>query len=233
DPVAQLRPGRVTAARCRRVSGGEAGLLLVVLLFAILTVAGIALGWVTDSERLVASRDWAASRALYAADAGARWASVRLRTPADFLGRPEFQPPGSFGTVRFPMPAHRHGSLGPFSGDPSEEGIRVEVESPGDLGRRACLDPATGLPSGWSFYRFKVRVRAVESGADAGYAKRVDADVEVGPFPEGSGAERAEAAAAGTAGRGDILVGTHSTGGVSGACESGSFRSVVMNWREP
>ena len=80
----------------RRIAGGEAGLLLVILLLAVLTVVGIALGWVTDSERLVAARDWSASRALYAADAGARWASAQMRTPAGFLGRPEFQPSGSF-----------------------------------------------------------------------------------------------------------------------------------------
>jgi len=217
----------------RKVAGGEAGLLLVILLLAVLTVVGIALGWVTDSERLVAARDWSASRALYAADAGARWASAQMRTPAGFLGRPEFQPSGSFGTVRFPMPAHRHGALGPFSGDPSEEGIRVEVERPGDLGRRACIDPTTGLESGRFFYRFEVRVRASESGSDAGYSKRIDADVEIGPLPADFSSGAPIATGSGGTGRGDIIAGIQPTEGTPGSCESGAFRSVVMNWREP
>jgi hypothetical protein len=215
------------------VQSGEAGLLLVILLLAALTVVGIALGWVTDSERLVASRDWSASRALYAADAGARWAAGQMRAPAGFLGRPEFQPPGSFGTVRFPMPAHRHGTSRPFSGDPSEDGIRVEVERPGDLGRRPCIDPATGLESGLFFYRFEVRVRASENGSDAGYAKRIDADVEIGPLPADFSGGTPGGTTSGETGRGDILGGIPTTGGTPGSCESGAFRSVVMNWREP
>jgi hypothetical protein len=220
------------SSRRRRIAGGEAGLLLVILLLAVLTVVGIALGWVTDSERLVAARDWSASRALYAADAGARWASAQVGTPG-FLGRPEFQPPGVLGTVRFPMPAHRHGALRPFSGDPSEEGIRVEVEPPGDLGRRACIDPATGLPSGRFFYRFEIRVRASDNGPDAGYAKRIDADVEVGPLPTDFSPGVSIATAPEETGRGDIIAGIQPTGGTAGSCESGAFRSVVMNWREP
>jgi hypothetical protein len=223
----------VIASPAGRAAGGEAGLLLVVLLLAVLTVVGIALGWVTDSERLVAAHDWAASRAVYAADAGARWAGAQMRTPAEFLRRPEFQPPGSFGTVRFPMPAHGHGSLGPFSGDPSGEGIRVEVEAPGDLGRRACIDAATGRESGRFFYRFEVRVRATEDGADARYSKRIDVDVEIGPLPADFAGGESEATASGEPGRGDILDALQPTGGVTGSCESGAFRSVVMNWREP
>jgi hypothetical protein len=221
------------ASPVRRVADGEAGLLLVVLLLAVLTVVGIALGWVTDSERLVAARDWAASRAVYAADAGARWASAELRKPAEFLGRPEFQPPGSFGTVRFPMPAHSHGALGPFSGDPSGEGIRVEVEAPGDLGRRACIDRTTGLESGRFFYRFEVRVRAAENGTDARYAKRIDVDVEIGPLPAELARVESEARASAGRGRGDILDLIQPTGRMAESCESGAFRSVVMNWREP
>jgi hypothetical protein len=205
----------------------------VLLLLAVLTVIGVALGWVTDSERLVAAYDWAASRAFYAADAGARWASGQMRKPDEFLLRPEFQPPGSFGTVRFPMPAHEHGPLGPFSGDPAGEGIRVEIQAPGDLGRRPCIDGTTGRESGWFFQRYEVRVRAADDGADARYARRIDVDVEIGPFPpDSSGGSPGGTEPGGTDG-GDILGANQPTGGIAGRCESGAFRSVVMNWREP
>jgi hypothetical protein len=215
------------------VQRGQAGLLLVLLLLAVLTVIGVALGWVTDSERLVAAHDWAASRAFYAADAGARWASGEMRKLDEFLARPEFQPPGSFGTVRFPMPAHEHGPLGPFSGDPAEDGIRVEVQAPGDLGRRPCIDPATGSESGWFFQRYEVRVRAVDDRADTRYARRVDVDVEIGPLPLDFSGGSAAGTGPGITDGGDILGGNQPTGGMAGRCESGAFRSVVMNWREP
>jgi hypothetical protein len=229
-PAAIQSGGRPAPATLQR---GAAGLLLVLLLLAVLTVIGVALGWVADSERLVAAHDWAASRAFYAADAGARWASGELQKPIEFLARPEFQPPGSFGTVRFPMPAHDHGPLGPFSGDPAEEGIRVEVQAPGDLGRRPCIDAATGLESGWFFQRYEVRVRAAEDGPEARYARRIDVDVEIGPLPpEFSGGPPVMTPPGGTDG-GDILGRNQPTGRVAGRCESGAFRSVVMNWREP
>jgi hypothetical protein len=131
------------------------------------------------------------------------------------------------------MPSHDHGAPGPFSGDPSEDGIRVEVEPPGDLGRRTSIDPTTGFESGMFFYRFEVRVRAAENGADARYAKRIDVDVEIGPLPADFSGGTTIAANPGGTGRGDILVPTQPTGGIAGACESGAFRSVVMNWREP
>jgi hypothetical protein len=232
----------VTASRTRRgdrsygrapaaVHRGQAGLLLVILLTAILTVVGIALSWVTDSERLVAAHEWAGSRAFYAADSGARWASEQMLRPAEFLARPEFQPSDPFGTVRFPMPAHSHGGLGPFSGDPAEKGIRVEVEEPGSLGMRPCIDETTGLESGRFFHRFEVRVRAAEDGADARYARRVGVDVEIGPLPADFFSRAPAAAIPG--GTDAILAPTQPTGGVPGRCESEAFRSVVMNWREP
>ena len=43
---------------------GEAGLLLVVVLLAVLTIAGISLNWVTDTERVAAALHelWRAAR---------------------------------------------------------------------------------------------------------------------------------------------------------------------------
>jgi hypothetical protein len=156
-----------------------------------------------------------------------------MRKPDEFLARPEFQPPGSLGTVRFPMPAHDHGPLGPFSGDPAGEGIRVEIQAPGDLGRRPCIDGTTGRESGWFFQRYEVRVRAADDSANARYARRIDVDVEIGPFPpDSSGGSPGGTEPGGTDG-GDILGANQPTGGIPGRCESGAFRSVVMNWREP
>ena len=211
-------------------SRGQAVLLLVLLLLAVLSVVGIALGWVTDSERLVAAREWAFNRAFYAADAGARWASAQMLRPAGFLSRSEFQT-GPFGTVRFPMPSHGHGLAGPFSGDPTEEGIRVEVETPGELGIRPCVG-AAGAESGWVFRRFEVRVRATENGPDARYVRRLQVDVEIGPLPADF-SEKPPAEAGRAAASGDILEDTRTTGGIPGSCDSAAFRSVVLNWREP
>jgi hypothetical protein len=208
---------------------GEAGLLLVVVLLAVLTIAGISLNWVTDTERVAAALEWSASRALYAADAGARWACAQMRTPAEFLARPEFHDPANpFGRVTFPMPDHRHGPSGYFSGDPSEDGIRVEVERPSFLSRRPC---SVGSPPAGFYYSFEVRIWARET-AGARYSKQVVADVEVGPLPEGF-LPVAEGRAGPTESlSGDIIEGTRTTE-AAGACEPGAFRSVLMNWREP
>ena len=207
---------------------GEAGLLLVLVLLAVLTIAGVSLNWVTDTERLAAALEWSASRALYAADAGARWACAQMRKPADFLARPEFHDPADpFGRVVFPMPDHRHGAGGDFSGDPAADGIRVEVERPSFLSRRPC--PAEDASGGY-YYSFEVRVRARET-AGARYSKEVVADVEVGPLPDDflAVAEGRSVAAAGSPG--DIIPVTRTTE-AAGGCESGAFRSVLMNWRE-
>lgn len=215
----------------RRVSG-EAGFLLVVLLLTILTVIGIALSWVTDTERVAAAFDWSASRALYAADAGVRWACAAMRNPAEFLARTEFRdPPDPFGSVRFPMPAHRHGPLGPFSGDPAQDGIRVEVHTPGYLGRRPCPSANGGGQPGQFFYSFEIRVEAAENASEARFFSQIVADVEIGPLPQ-KFLDLALGAAAGEFDGGDIITASQTTGEV-GSCEPGTFRSVVMNWREP
>lgn len=217
----------------RRRTSGEAVLLLVVLLLAVLTTAGIALQWVTGTERAGSAFEWSALRALHAADAGVRWACGELRDPSAFLDRPEFRdPPDPFGSVRFAMPAHAHGPQGPFSGDPGEDGIRVDVFAPGYLGRRPCRTP-TGGESGLFFHSFEVRVLARESSGEARFSKAIVADVEIGPLPDGfpgaSGGAGGPAAASG----GDIIPDTRTTEDAAGPCEAGAFRCVVTNWREP
>jgi hypothetical protein len=208
---------------------GEAGLLLVVVLLAVLTIAGISLNWVTDTERIAAALDWSASRALYAADAGARWACAQMRAPAEFLARAEFHDPANtFGRVTFPIPDHRHGPGGDFSGDPSEDGIRVEVERPSFLSRRPC---APADPSGGFYYSFEVRISARET-AGARYSRQIVADVEVGPLPDAFLPVAEGRVVPGPAASGDIIRSTQ-TAGAAGTCEPGGFRSVLMNWREP
>lgn len=219
-------------SRSSRRASGEAGFLLVVLLLTVLTVIGISLSWVTDTERMAAAFDWSASRALYAADAGVRWASAEMRTPIRFLARAEFRdPPDPFGFVVFPMPSHRNGPLGPFSGDPAEEGIRVDVHTPGYLGRRPCGPAGDGGEPGQFFYSFEVRVEARENAPEAHFYKEIVADIEIGPLPP-EFLDVAMGRAAGESEAGDIMTTSQTAGGV-GSCEPGTFRSVVMNWREP
>ena len=175
-------PPSGSAARLRRRPAGAAVLLLVLLCVSVLTVVGLALKFATDAERIGAGQEWPASRALYAADAGVRWAIAQLsRSPDEFLGRPEFRdPPDPFGVVRFPFPAHDHGPGGPFQGDPGDDGIEVVVENPSPLGRRP--DPAA-LPGTAFLYEFEVRVRAREASPAPRFSIQVVADVEVGPLP--------------------------------------------------
>ena len=201
----------------REKSSRGAVLLLVLLCLAILTVIGIALKVSTGFERASAANEWSVDRAFYAADAGIRWAVAQFAAdPGAFLARPEFRdPPNAFGTVSFPMPGHDHGPGGLFSGDPAEAGIRVTVEAPGFLGRRAWTgepDPG-GAPL--FLYVFEVRVRAAEA-LSGRYSAALSADVEVGPLP----ADFLETPAPGA-----IIPGVHPTGyGV---------RAVSMNWMEP
>jgi hypothetical protein len=204
-------------------------LLLVVLLLAVLTAAGVALQWVTGTERAASAFEWSALRALHAADAGVRWACGELRDPAAFLGRPEFEdPPDPFGSIRFPMPSHAHGPPGPFSGDPGEDGIRVDVSAPGYLGRRPCRTSA-GEESGLFFLSFEIRALARESSGEARYSKSVVADVEIGPLPDGFPG----VSGPGSPSEGDIIPDTRTTEDATGPCETGAFRCVVTNWREP
>ena len=195
----------------RRASTG-AVLLLVLLSLAVLTVVGIALAFSTESERASAVSEWAIERALYAADAGIRWTAAQLSADAGaFLGRPEFaDPPDPFGSVSFPLPGHFHGPGGLFSGDPSEDRIRVTVENPGFLGRRA--DPAASDGDRF-FYAFEVRVTASEAANPARFRREVVADLEVGPLP----ADFLE--------RGD-------RGTIIGHTVGVPVRVVNMNWKE-
>src|SRR5256884_1452892 len=196
----------------RRASTG-AVLLLVLLSLAVLTVVGIALAFSTESERASAASEWAIERALYAADAGIRWTGAQLSAdPGGFLGRPEFaDPPDPFGSVLFPLPGHFHGPGGLFSGDPSEDSIRVTVENPGFLGRR--VDPAA-LDGDRFFYAFEVRVAASEAANAARFRREIVADLEVGPLPADF-LEKGE--------RGTIIFG-HTVGV--------PVRVVSMNWKE-
>jgi len=172
----------------RRRPAGAAVLLFVLFCVTVLTVIGLALKFSTDAERIGAGEEWSASRAFYAADAGVRWAAAQLTcSPVEFLSRPEFRdPPDPFGSVRFPFPAHRHGSAGLFAGDPGDEGIEVVVESPSPLGRRPWKAGGGGTePAPQYLYAFEVRVRASEATPAPRFFLRVVADVEVGPLPEG------------------------------------------------
>jgi hypothetical protein len=197
-------------------------ILLTILCLAVLTVVGIALKFSTGFERASAANEWSISRAFYAADAGIRWATAEMaRAPDVFLARPEFQ--RSFGTVSFPMPGHDHGASGPFSGDPAEDGIRVEVETPTFLGRRPWPgeDPSGG---GQFLYTFEVHARATEASR-ARYFAGLSADVEVGPLP----ADFLE-----SAGPGGIIGDLQSGGnGAEPMVTKSPIRAVSLNWMEP
>jgi hypothetical protein len=197
-------------------------LLLVLLCLAVLTVVGIALKFSTGFERASAANEWSISRAFYAADAGIRWATSEMAVAPDaFLGRPEFRQ--SFGTVSFPMPGHDHGPAGPFSGDPTEDGIRVDVEAPSFLGRRLWPgeDPSG---DGEFLYTFEVHARATEASR-ARYSALLVADIEVGPLP----ADFLERAAPGA-----IIGDVQPRGnGAEPMDTKPPVRAVSMNWMEP
>jgi hypothetical protein len=196
-------------------------LLLLILCLAVLTVVGIALKFSTGFERASAANEWAISRAFYAADAGIRWATAEMAAAPDaFLGRPEFRQP--FGTVSFPMPGHDHGPGGPFSGDPTEEGIRITVEAPSFLGRRPW--PGESGAAADFLYTFEVHVRATEASR-ARYSAELSADVEIGPLP----ADFLE-----RAGPGAIIGGLQPMGnGAEPMDTKPPVRAVSMNWMEP
>ena len=198
-------------------------LLLLILCLAVLTVIGIALKFSTGLERAIAANEWSVSRAFYAADAGIRWATAQLAAePGAFLGRPEFGSP--FGTVSFPMPGHDHGPGGLFSGDPTGDGIRVDVETPSCLGRRDWGGGSDPAGAGLFLYTFEVHARATETSR-ARYSAGLVADVEVGPLP----ADFLE-----SAGPGAIIRGVHPTGnGVETMDTKQQIRAVSMNWMEP
>ncbi|HZI65481.1 MAG TPA: hypothetical protein VFF17_02850 [Thermoanaerobaculia bacterium] len=209
----------------RRRPGGAAALLLVLLCASVLTVVGLALKFSTDAERIGAAQEWLDVRAFYAADAGIRWTIAQMtRSPAAFLARPEFrEPPDPFGTVRFPFPAHRHGSGGPFSGDPGDDGIEVVVESPSPLGRRP-YPRGEGEPERGSefLYAFEVRVRASEAAPVPRFSIQLCADVEVGPLPEDF------------LDRGAIIAGgrqVEKAMTATGAVEPRPLRAVSRNWK--
>jgi hypothetical protein len=196
-------------------------LLLLILCLAVLTVVGFALIFSTGFERASAANEWAISRAFYAADAGIRWATAEMASAPDaFLGRPEFQQP--FGTVSFPMPGHDHGPGGPFSGDPTEEGIRITLEAPSFLGRRPW--PGESGAAAYFLYTFEVHVKATEASR-ARYSAELSADVEIGPLP----ADFLE-----RAGPGAIIGGLQPMGnGAEPMDTKPPVRAVSMNWMEP
>ena len=195
-------------------------LLLVILCLAVLTVVGVALQFSTGFERASAANEWAISRAFYAADAGIRWATAEMAAAPDaFLGRPEFSQP--FGTVSFPMPGHDHGPGGPFSGDPTEEGIRIAVEAPSFLGRRPWPGESGAVDD--FLYSFEVHARATEASR-ARYSAELSADVEIGPLP----ADFLE-----LVGPGAIIGGLQPRGNGAEPMDKPPVRAVSMNWMEP
>ena len=162
--------------------------MIAILVLAILTVVGIALMLTTSTESRIAANEWSVNRALYAADAGIRWATVQMSDPVPFLdplnGRPEFIG-NPFGTVLFLLPSHRHGALGFFTGDPTESDIQVRVMHPSKVGRRAA--PGYDEKEGKSkrlIYSFEVRSQGGQNDAILRYSKALVAQVEVGPLPE-------------------------------------------------
>ncbi|MGI0150188.1 MAG: pilus assembly PilX N-terminal domain-containing protein [Thermoplasmata archaeon] len=221
----------------RRLPAGAATLMLVILSLAVLTVIGIALKFSTDAERTIAANEWSLSRAFYSADAGIRWATAQMTSgPAAFLSRSEFRdPPDPFGAVLFPMPSHRHGPGGWFSGDPNDDGILILVQNPSLLGRRA--DPASNEVAGAKptlfFYAFEVRVRA-SARPSASFAKELVADLEVGPLPSDFLDQLAAGAADGSVPVEAIIAGVYRTGGtIEGVAAGTPVRAVSMNWKEP
>lgn len=209
----------------RRRPVGAAVLLLVLISASVLTVIGLALKFSTDAERLSAAQEWSASRAFYAADAGVRWAIAQMTgSPTEFLSRPEFRdPPDPFGTVRFPFPAHNHGSGGLFTGDPGDDGIDVVVENPSPLGRRPYPPVGgSGEPGEQFLYAFEVRVRASEAAPAPRFSLEVVADVEVGPLPEDFLEPRAIIAS---------VRPISNTMTATGTAEPRPLRAVSRNWK--
>ena len=200
-------------------------MLLVLFCVSVLTVIGLALKFSTDAERIGAAHEWSDSRAFYAADAGIRWTIAQIvRSPADFLARPEFRDPWDpFGSVRFPFPAHRHGAGGAFLGDPGDDGIEVVVENPSPLGRRPALSSeGEGESGGQFFYAFEVRVRAAEAAPVPRFSVQVVADVDVGPLPGDF------------PGGGAIIAGgrpSENAMAATGAAEPRPLRAVSRNWK--
>jgi len=177
--------------RGARRSERGAALVVAILLLTILTVIGIALMLITSTESRIAANEWSVNRAFYSADAGIRWASVEMNTPADFMRRPEFCtvaapcPNQPFGTVLFPLPSHRHG-YGFFVGDSGVgSDITVRVESPSLLGRRLYRGGRVneGEERGQYTYGFEVRSTGGQNDAILQYSKALVADVELGPLP--------------------------------------------------
>jgi len=184
------RNGLRRGSRRRRETG--AALVVAILVLTILTVIGIALMLITSTEARIAANEWSVNRAFYSADAGLRWASVEMTAPNDFMRRPEFCtvaapcPNVPFGVVFFPLPSHRHGAAGFFSGDTGVgSDITVNVQSPSLLGRRFFRGGRIneGEERAQYTYSFEVRTNGGQNDAILQYTKALVADVEIGPLP--------------------------------------------------
>ncbi|MEO8430167.1 MAG: pilus assembly PilX N-terminal domain-containing protein [Acidobacteriota bacterium] len=176
------------AYRARRGERGAA-LVIAILVLAILTVIGIALMLVTSTESRIAANEWSVNRAFYAADSGIRWASAEMRAPTiPLMKRPEFTTP--FGRLTFQMPSHVHAAGSFFTGDASETGLQVHVQTPSLVGRRYMpLGPMNQNNKETALYLWSFEVRT-EGGNTPGNplvpesSKALVADIEVGPYPE-------------------------------------------------
>ena len=188
-----LEPTRKRSRRgLRRPGERGAALVVAILVLTILTVIGIALMLITSTESRIAANEWSVNRAFYSADAGLRWASAAMQAPSDFMRRPEFCsvaapcPNIPFGNVIFPLPSHRHGATGFFSGDTGTgTDITVRVQSPSLLGRRLYRGGRVneGEERGQYTYGFEVRTAGGQNDAVLQYSKALVADVELGPLP--------------------------------------------------
>lgn len=174
---------RGLAVRRRRERG--AALVIAILVLAILTVIGIALMLITSTESRIAANEWSINRGFYASDAGIRWATVQMQDPVPFMTRPEFAG-DPFGTVLFQLPSHRHGTLGYFSGDPTDDDIQVRIQTPSVVGRRQFpgAQGKEGTEKKQFLYALEVRATGGQNDAVLQYSKALVADVEVGPLPE-------------------------------------------------
>jgi hypothetical protein len=162
-----------------------AALVVAILVLAILTVIGIALMLVTSTEARVAANEWNVNRAFYASDSGVRWARVQMSDYLPFLDRAEFTG-NPFGTVRFELPAFRHGVVGvtPRLFELGANEIQVRVMNPSLLGRRRAAGERCNAGEDRCKYMYSFEVRA-RAGDDAvlRYSRALVADVELGPLP--------------------------------------------------
>jgi hypothetical protein len=119
-----------TRPRRRR---GEDGfvLFLAILLLFVLTIAGLALMFASNSEQLLSSYQTMASKTFYAADSGLQYATARIATDVNYVG----------GLLPQEISTHYPGATG---------GIQVTVSRPAHIG--FTIHPGDQIQSQGSSY---------------------------------------------------------------------------------